>query len=502
VIKDPAITGALARGTVVNFLGVIAKLMLPVFYIAITRLYGPAVFGVYLLANTVIELAISFTFSGFQNGVILFTARHAHDPAERPQVYQVLANTILVVLALTGLAIVLAFTAGPSFLEARYGREGLVEAVQIMALTLPFLAVPRIVVGATRGLMIMRYDLYLLGLATPMALLAVACSLYLVDSSVRGLAWAYFASNAAVSVLAVAVFRRHFSLRELRAAFRPFRFHRPLVIFSIPQGLNMTLVYYMSGISLLFLGAAEISRTTLAFFGTAAELTRQVRQIRIAFSNSFAPVISRLHQEGRLPELADHYTTLTRWVTILTVPVLLVILSLKEPLLLAFHPTYVWDSDFLYLLGLGAFLGCAFGLSANVIAMTGLAGLNLANSVFMAALAFGFNWLLIPPWGLWGAAAATLITTAVSVGAKSVQIWLLYRIRIRWRRAWKPFLAGASGCAVLGLAQLLPVSAAIRPGLTAALSLGAYVLVLVLLRPDPEDRRLVRGLLRGRKESP
>ena len=484
-----------ARGTAVNFIGVLAKLLNPIFFIAMTRVYGPSVMGVYLLANTVVELSISFTFSGFQVGVLMFSSRHVHSEEERGLVYRVMANAVAIALGLTALAIVLAYTAAPPIFAAKFQREGLTEAVQIMALALPFLALPQIIVAGTKSLMIMKWDVILLGGLRPGLLLVFSVVLFFFDPSVTGLAWAFLGSNVVVTAVALWVFTRHFVFSRLLAEFRPLRLHRPLITYAIPQSLNQTLVFFTAGISVLMLGTWEVSKATIAFFATGAEMVRQIKQARIAFSMAFMPVISRLHQERRLDELREQFSMVSRWVITVNIPLLLLVLSVKEPLLLLFHETYVWDSGFLYFLAASTFLGGLLGLSANVVSMTGHSTMNMVNALVVGTTCFVLNWFMIPLWGLHGAALATALAATTNLLLTTTEIWVLYRIVLRPGAVAKPLLAGAAGVVAYVLAAHAPLDGLLLNGLKAVASLGAYLGILFTLGIEAQDREILRNMV-------
>ncbi len=487
-----------AKGTAVNFIGVLAKFLHPIFFLAMTRVYGPGVMGVYLLANTFVELSISFTFSGFQVGVLMFSSRHIHDPEGRDVVYRVMANAVAIALGLTALAIGLAFVIAPEVFAAKYaGREGLTHAVQIMALALPFLALPQIVVAGTKSLMIMKWDVILLGTLRPGLLLAFSIAMFFFDPSVTGLAWAFLASNVVVTVVALWVFTRHFDVGSLMAAFGRFQLHRPLIVFAIPQSLNSTLIFFTGGIAVLMLGSREASQAaTIAFFATGVDLVRQIKQARIAFSRAFMPVISRLHQEKRLDELRDQFSMISRWVITVNIPLLLLVLSMKEPLLLLFHETYVWDSGFMYFLAGSTFLGGLLGLANNVVSMTGHSTLNLLNSVIVGAVALVLNWVLIPIWGLYGAGIATALAATTNILLATTEVWVLYRIALRPRAVLRPILAGAAGVAAFVLVSLSPLEGILLNAAKAVASLGVYLGVLYALGIEAQDREVLRGMLR------
>ena len=73
-------------------------------------------------------------------------------------------------------------------------------------------------------------------------------------------------------------------------------------------------------------------------------------------------------------------------------------------------------------------LSCSVGLAGNIIVMTGHSTWNLINSVSVALLNVIFNYLLIPQYGLLGAAYATaLAATAISIA--QLEEFLLHCMR-------------------------------------------------------------------------
>ncbi len=177
---------------------------------------------------------------------------------EQDVMYQVMANALVFVLFFTGLFVVASHTVAEPLFATYYSQIGnLTPTVKWMVLALPFIALSQTIIAATKALMIMKYDAILLGFFKPFLLLVFAASLYFVQQDSVALAWAYFASNAVLGIISIWIFKRHFSLSRLWYHVRGFHLHRELITFSIPQNLNLTLFYFMSGLGTQF----------LAFFG-------------------------------------------------------------------------------------------------------------------------------------------------------------------------------------------------------------------------------------------
>lgn len=115
------------------------------------------------------------------------------------------------------------------------------------------------------------------------------------------------------------------------------------------------------------------------------------------------------------------------------------------------------------------------------------------TGVLGVVAALALNWALIPRWGMWGAAWATLGAYAVRFAAVYVMSQRAYFIGYGWEKVAALCAIFSAPVAVRALSPLPPgiASAALGVGLVAAASLAAYALVL-----DDAERAAVRGLLR------
>jgi O-antigen/teichoic acid export membrane protein len=129
--------------------------------------------------------------------------------------------------------------------------------------------------------------------------------------------------------------------------------------------------------------------------------------------------------------------------------------------------------------------------------MTGHTRVKLANSVAWIAVLVTGNVLLIPRWGVVGAAVASLLSTAVVNVARVIEVWVLERTQPFDRTFVNPALAGlvayAAGMALSAWGP--PVETALHVGLNAVLLTGVYGAVCYVLGVAPEDRDIIeRGL--------
>ncbi len=492
----PSHDRTVARGAVVQVLGSLGKLLVPVFFLVATRLFGPEIVGLYLAAFKVVDVGISLTVSGFNTAVLMFASRFADNAEEEERLYTMMANAVFVTASICVVLIGLAHTAGPELLRDSFPHPAIGSAVVLLSWTIPLQAVSSLVVAATKSTLTMKWDAIINGFLHPSTMLVAAVGAWLVSPTLEALLWGHLIAKAVVAVFSALVFARMFSVRRLvERIVRP-RWFRGLFAFAIPQNLNMTFNTFITNVDIVMLGAFGTEPAKLAFYGIAAELVRNIRQVKVALAASFAPVIARLHSAGDIEGLTRLFGKVSRWSLTLGIGIALVVATLRTDLLLLFHDTFDGDNHFMLILVATPLLSCAWGVAGNIVVMTGHSMYNLLNSTTVAGLNALLNYLLIPIYGLYGAAIATLCASLIVAAMQLVEARLLVGVRAPTAVLAKPLIA------------LLPATALVVAwevfGLTdewwlrlagCVLALGAYILTLLLLKLDPEDVAMVRSRL-------
>jgi O-antigen/teichoic acid export membrane protein len=125
--------------------------------------------------------------------------------------------------------------------------------------------------------------------------------------------------------------------------------------------------------------------------------------------------------------------------------------------------------------------------------MTGHTRVKFVNSTVAAGTALALNVLLIPPFGLIGAAMAALGATLAVNLLRVAQVWYLLRL-LPWERSFvKPILAGLGAFAVgagvaMALAGIDPILRVLVGGLAIV---AVYAFILVRLGISDDDRELL-----------
>ena len=479
-----------AKGALVNALGTAGGGLIAVFFILANRLYDPAVAGVFSIVFVMIQVAFNLTVSGFNDGVLMFGARFVGKSEDDDRFYDVLANGFVISIIISVLLIGLSWAGGATYLSMHYEQKGIAESIKLITLSLPFTCFTVVVISATKALLTMKWDAILLGFFKPLFLILFSLVFYLLGFALDGLLLSYLLMCIALAVISFFVFCRYFSVKKLLVHLLRFRFSMPLFKFAIPQSLNMTFNTFIANLDVLMLGYFGTSAEMISFYYMGAQTVRNIRSIKLAFSSSYAPLIARSHEEGSVEKIKETFSTVTRWTTTLALPTALVFALLRDDILILFHDSFVYDSSFMLILLVPPLLSCTVGLAGNIVVMTGHSGWNLFNSLLIAGVNALLNYILIPDYGLIGAAAATAIASLLVSILSLLELKFLLNVNLVLKKIYKPYLAIllplalVSVCSFYGFCEGLVIRIALS-----LLSTGVFIAILLLLKMEEIDKQ-------------
>jgi O-antigen/teichoic acid export membrane protein len=157
----------------------------------------------------------------------------------------------------------------------------------------------------------------------------------------------------------------------------------------------------------MFATAADVG-----IYTAAARTALLTRFLLLANSSVAAPRFAALHaanDKAGVARLAVRSTLLT---TVSSVPLLLIFLIFPEKILSLFGPNFEAGAQALIILTIGQFVNAATGPVGYLLNMSGFHRIEGRIAVAGAVITVGLCFVLIPIWGILGAAAANAIATA------------------------------------------------------------------------------------------
>ncbi len=508
-----------ARGSTLNLAGAVVSAATTVAVtVLVTRQFAPAVAGAFFSATSLFLILESVTCLGAYAGAVYFIAR-LRLFGEEGQINRILrAAMIPVAVASATAASVMLLFATPladTLLGGHLGRAGASPAtvaamLRALAVTLPFAVLLDTILGATRGYRDMRPTMviYQLGrslgqlagvgvavAAGSIALLAPLWALPYVPAAAAAWLWLrHIRANQRTRLRAGATppdpaelaspvlwdgtkgqpRRRVADERLPEASARGFwRFTAPRAAATLAQIIIQRLDIVLVGI---LKGPSEAAIYTAATrFLVAGQLGNA------AISMAAQPQFTELFATHALRRASALYQATTAWLILLTWPIYLLVMVYGLEFLKIFGRPYQTGYAVIVILGVSQLVAMACGQVDMVLITTGRSSWSLVNGLAAMAVNVAVDLLLIPRYGIIGAAIGWGVAVGVFNVLPLVQVALVVRLH--------PFSRGSLIAGVLCLASfgLIPLAARsfLGGGLTgigAGVSAGLVVAVIGLWR--------------------
>jgi O-antigen/teichoic acid export membrane protein len=311
-------------------------------------------------------------------------------------------------------------------------------------------------------------------------------------------------SDLAASVAMVILLGRCRAVRRLGGS--PSRRDTASIVrFALPLWLSGLLRQFRRNIESLMLGAKSAD-SSVGNFAVAARHNLVGHVTLLSLLVAVKPTLAELHDKGDRAGLAKLYTTSTRWSFGLNLPFFVVVVLFAEPLLRVFGESFAAGTTALIILSFAELANAATGTCGPLLDMTGHTRIKLVNSIIWTGLLIGGGAVMIPRWGVTGAALATVLAVGTVNLVTVIEVWLLERVQPYDRTYWKPIIAGvvAAAFAVMVRAALPPDDRFVVAAVEGALVVAVYGATIALLGLAPEDRmvvdRAIGSIRRSRSE--
>lgn len=387
--------------------------------VLIVRSMSQADYGIFSMGLVIFTMAGTLSQGGFSLSVPRFLGFY-RGKEDKGRIMGVIRSSFEVELILaTGFFVSLFLGAG--FLEDFYHMEGLTTSVRIFAVGLPFFILTQIITDIFRGFDKVTPTLYfgniLLASSRIIFLLVVA----LRAPSLLHVVVAYVAAMIVTGILASFYYVERRPVRDTA----PITMRKELFLFSIPLFGTVFLAQIMKWTDVLMLGYFA-RPDQVGLYNGAIPICVLIPVFLNSAGFIFIPVLSVLYSHGQFSEMKKTYSILTKWVFSATLPLFLVVfIFAPQVLTLLFGADYQEASTALRILSAGYMFHVSTGPIGQNLVILGRPHLILVNNVAGVLVNIILNFLLIPRYGISGAAIAT---SSTYVALNVLALLQVYRI--------------------------------------------------------------------------
>lgn len=364
--------------------------------------FGADTLGKYTIAFTLCQAFSLFFGMGMPNAMISYLGLKK---AEENFSQALLRRGLKIVLLVCIIPFLILFFGGGFIAGTIFSNNGLEPYLAIAALTVPVMAVHELLLNFFTGTgNFMKFNLCMFIVPNTVFILLLVCFRHVPGYY----SLVFYLASVAVVLLA--------ELYMALKAHDPSGTESPtawnMVKYSSPMMLSSIMLFLLNWTDVFMLGAM-VPETEVAYYNIAYKIASLSMLVIVSMNIVLAPRIAELFNGGRLDELHATVKKTTHLVIAFTLPAVVLLLLLAGFLLSLYGEDFLQGKTALMIIAVGFLLNATAGNVDQVLNMTGnqklLQNITIAGFLFNVSL----NYLLIPQYGINGAAMASLITNVL-----------------------------------------------------------------------------------------
>jgi O-antigen/teichoic acid export membrane protein len=445
---DQKALNALAKGAGVTAIGMmVSKALTYLYRVSIARFVGPEAYGQLSLALMVTGVVSTVAYLALGNGLKKFIPEfRAND--DFASIKGMVVNALELTVPLSIMLFGVVFFGAEFIAVTFFDNTQIIPLIKILSLTIPLGTFSSIFFDTTIGFNKIIYNTGTVRILQNVVQLGVTLGLLFLGFNVVSAAWGWLAGTTLSAILGFYFMEKKVGpilFSDLKAEHhrkKLLRFSAPLLLSGIIGTLlgwadTGLLGYYMTDFEVGLYNAA---------LPTAMLILLPHRAIGSLAITSFSEL-----KERDAESIEASMQTATRWVFSLVLPTFLILLMFSDKVLkILWGGQYTQASIALSILACGYLIDALVGRVGSFLNSTGHTRYILYNNVAALTLNIVLNVILIPIYGIIGAAIATATSSAFTSILMFVEVW-------RKEEVISIPHASAIKISITGLLALLPV---------------------------------------------
>jgi O-antigen/teichoic acid export membrane protein len=481
-----------AKGGGQTFIGTVITRGLKYGYFAILIWgLGAGNFGLFTLAFVIASFVGSVANLGLASGIVRYGAIHAQTEGKAGIHNATMAALRILLPSATLFLIVLLLTAD-IIANSIFGKPEIASIIRVLGLGVPFMSLQATFLAGTRAYKIMKYSV-IVGVIQPLAALVFALFALILGLGMHGVTFSYVLSLILGSGLAT---HYYFLLiagdKRITKRFPAW----DMLKFSLPLSFNQWIHFINERTEIFFLGLLP-NAIDIGIYNVAWRVATLETMFVESLNQIVAPLTSDLHHRKAIKQLESLYKTVAKWDFTFGFIVFLTLWAFSEKVMTLFDPAYAIGASVLIWLGFAQLVNAGTGPCGTVLIMSGRSDLSFMNTVILLVVSIGLDLLLIPKYGLQGAAWAGAIAVILVNLLRLSEVWLTLKIHpFKWGFT-KPLAAGVLSLTFIKFLQAQVFSSGLLADLLClALLVIVYFAIIYLLKLDTEDILVINAIRR------
>lgn len=485
----------MAKGAGVVFVGTMAARVLGYLIRAvIARGYGQEMYGYISTSLAIFTVITTLALFGVSNSLPRQISLHvAREQWQR--VSSSIAVAFLLILGIGTLLSAMLFFATPEIALSVYDNPSLTSFFYAFALGIPFYLILRLAAAVFRGFQRMTTFVFFRHVLRQGLIFLLVLVFYFLHLPEQHLGLVYFVAfllcglSALVFTLKTVPLSRRSVQLDLSEARTLFQFSWPLMMSSVV----MMLLHYTDTLMIGY----YLKQAQVGLYNAGVPISELLAVVYDSFVPLLVPIMTTYYARQAQSSLRDTYLISCKWIYLVTFPLyLLVLIHPQFFISLLFGSDYLAADHVVRVLATGIFFASMVGPTGNLLIVIGKPRLMFFDTAVAYVVNVVLNILLIPRFGLIGAAAATASSLILYNVLTLCQVYVYQRLAPPGKIYLLITLAG--GVPGMLLWKLGEAHSGLGVAGLCLLFLAIYAGANILLRTLNEDDRMILNEVKKR----
>ena len=401
----------LIKGAGISIIGLILSKIISYLTTVIIAKTGSSILGLLNLGLSIVSFIAMISLLGLSGGVLRYVSYYL-GKKDKKRIKGVIQGSLKVSLITGIIASILVFIFSSNIAIDIFKKPELVSVLRVFAFMIPLLIATEIFVNIMLSFKKIQYNVIIRDLTERIFRFIIVVLFIYLGFSLSWIALGYVLGSLLTCILFLNLLRRkEFIIFDKKI--KPDLDFKELIIYSLPLILVSLLSLLQKWADIFILGfyrsASEIGVYSIAF-STAALLSI----VPTALMSLFAPIATSLYASNKKNDIKKINNFVTKWIFTFNLPFLLILIFFSKNLLqLVFGNEYLSGYLALIILGFSYLLLSLTHIYSNnllIIKKTKLLSILVLISTLSNII---LNILLVPRYGINGAAISTLVATVI-----------------------------------------------------------------------------------------
>lgn len=421
--ETSSILKRITKGGGLVLMGTLAKMgLVLVSEVIIIRYLTIKEFGLFSLSFAFANILAVFSTMGMAAGLPAYIS-HQLEQKNYAKVRSAFSVSLKISIS-TSIVVALALYASAEFISQQLLHKPLLsEGIKIFAFIVPLIALTNLLTSHLRSIQQVGGKVYFKDIMRPLLAIVFVFFVIVLRLSFRWLLFAYAASFLTTCIVLLIYARG--KIQQSIPISQSVNVTKEVVVFAMPLlgvGVIAQLIMWTDTLILGWFHPAEV----VGLYNGATRIGQVATLVLTSMAFLYMPIVSRLYSLHDVRNIHVVYATITKWVFILTLPFFLCIFGISESVLgIILGSQYVEASHALQILALGFFAHIILGPNAQTMIAYGKQKINFISLFVGLLLNVVLDILIIPIYGIVGAAVASCVCLILS---NSLISYCMYKI--------------------------------------------------------------------------